>query len=395
MNLPEEDTKVKHSSNKASVLMFLALFVVVIVLALFVYLKSQNIDLSEISLKELITNPAAVNTLDMGENSFELKYDAREHPVYTLYGEYIIQCSKDSVKGLNKNGEEQWSIPVSVANPLVKISGNSMLVADIGGKGIYVINGKAVKWSKKLDNSIINADISDNGYVSVVHEAKGYKGAVTVFNLQGGEYFTRYIGENFTLMARVSPSGKSVVIDSVDASGVTTGTVLEFTDTFGKPLAKVTKQDMLIPVLWYLEDDSVVTGSNNAITCFDRNGRQKWEQQFSKVFSANVVLDKYIAAAVGENDKKGSEGKINVELVDSNGKFTPIYGLNDEVRDIQAYSNIIAVNTGNDVYFINTRGKLIRKYSSKTDIVKVCFFNKQEAAVVTKGTVTVIKIGGI
>ena len=83
-----------------------------------------------------------------------------------------------------------------------------------------------------------------------------------------------------------------------------------------------------------------------------------------------------------------------IVLLNVKGEKVSQYQLEGTVINIETYSDNIAVNTGREVYFINTKGNLIGKYSSKTDIIGVNFFNKQEAEIVTKGSIVVTNVKG-
>jgi hypothetical protein len=195
VNEPLEKQSLEKPIRKSSIIMFLLLFFAIIFAAFFVYAKSQNIDLKKLSIKELIDNKLLFGIGQPQIKKYgEIKYDTKEYNVFSVYKELIIKCTRNKIQAIDKNGDEVWTIPVSMNAPIIKTSENELLVADIGGRDIYVIAGKEVKWNTKTDNNIINADISKTGYVTVVKEEKRTRGAVTVYNLQGNEFFTKGIG---------------------------------------------------------------------------------------------------------------------------------------------------------------------------------------------------------
>lgn len=378
--------------------MFLLLVITILGVALFVYLKSQDIDLKNISIRDLMENNLLIQGREaVGKKTFEMKYDTKDHTALSVYNNSVIICTGDSVKSFSDEGTEQWSIPVTINNPLLKTAGPYLLVADMGGKDIYVISGRGIKWSKKLDSNIINADISECGYVSVVQEAKGYKAAVTAFNLQGSPFFTRTIAENYIISARVSPSGKQVLINGVDASGIKAGASLEFTDILGTPLAgKIPKEDVIFSSAWYLDNDYVLAISDSLVLCLDKNRNEKWKQDFAgrKVYSSGVAQGKYAVVAVSGRDKPGVfDGNASeLKIFNANGQQGAVCPIDADVENIGICSDMIAVNTGREVYFINTKGKLIGKYASKIDIIEASFLSRKSAAIITKGSVVVYKM---
>jgi hypothetical protein len=397
VNEPSENQSREAPIRKSGIIMFLLLFFVVIFAAFFVYVKSQNIDLKDVNIKELIANIISPGSGQTQVKKYaEIKYDSNEYAVFGVYKDLIIKCMKNKIQGIDKNGDEVWSIPVTMNEPVMKTSENDLLVADIGGRDIYVINGKEIKWSTKTDNNIINADISKTGYVTVVKEEKRTRGAVTVYNLQGNEFFTKGIGESFVLMAKVSPSGKQVFINSIDTSGVKADTILEVTDILGKSVSanKIAEEGTIYTSMWYLNNDSLITAGDDSMVCFDKSGKESWNTKklfpSIKVFSSTVSLDKYPVLAFGSSNSNAAQ----VVLMNQKGDKVSQYQMQGEVVNISTFSDLLAVNAGREVDFINTKGSLIGKYSSKSDIIGVNFFSKQEAEIVTKGSVVVTNVKG-
>jgi len=126
---------------------------------------------------------------------------------------------------LNRNGEEEWIYTVSLNLPYFKSAGEYLLVAGLESKDIYVLPARR-KVGKKLDYSIINANINSAGYVTVLHKAERDKSAVSVYNKQGVFLFTKILGETYAISSEVSPSGREVLINCVDISGLSINTGL-------------------------------------------------------------------------------------------------------------------------------------------------------------------------
>ncbi|MDP4092376.1 MAG: DUF5711 family protein [Bacillota bacterium] len=395
MNLPEKNTSKGQASKKINILFFVILCLVIAGITFFAYARSQNIDIGSINILDIFRSGFSQKEDVSGKETSEFQYDTKSHPVFSLSNDTIIECTKDSVKGLGKKGDELWSIPISMSNPMLKVSDYGILVADVGGKDVSVISGRNVKWEKTLNDNIINADINDQGYVTVVHEAKGYKGAVTAYNPQGGEIFTRFINETHVLSSKVSPSGNQVVISSVDTSGISTDMNFEITDKLGKPIKKMVKKDSMLPYLTYMGNNNIIAAGDSHIVAYDKNGSEKWDLNFNdgSVYNVAVAQGKYIVAAVTGGDKSGILlNDTGIKIINSDGKQAAEYKLNSEVKNIRAYSSMTAVNTGRDVYFITTSGKLAGTYTSQNEITGVQFFSKNEVMIITKVGIDIVSI---
>jgi len=144
-----------------------------------------------------------------------LRYEDSLNSEFGAYKGYIVRCTKNGLEYLNRNGEEEW-IYCFFELPYFKSAGEYLLVAGLESKDIYVFAGKEKKWEKKLDYSIINANINSAGYVTVLHKAERDKSAVSVYNKQGVFLFTKILGETYAISSEVSPSGREVLINCVD-----------------------------------------------------------------------------------------------------------------------------------------------------------------------------------
>jgi len=363
---------------------------------------SKGIDIAEVSVKKVFSGLIGSQIKsDEDTKPIVIEYDVTSHPVFCTYDNALIKCTGDHVKGLDKNGKEVWSVPVNITNPLLKTNGIELLVTGIGSKEIYVIKGKSIKWSAKFEDNILNAHISDDGYVTVVSEAKGYRGQVRVFDPSGIEMFKRFVAENFVINAEVSPSGNQFLINCIDASGIEAVSYIDFFNVKEimsgqkQPVAgmKLNEKD-IFPFIWQLDDDSFFTVGCSTVIYVDKERNKKWTNQYGKIYSSAVTQDKYLALAAVELGKRNaSDSKISI--LNKQGKETTSYQVKDEVKNIQVYVDIIAVNTGREVHFINVKGDLAGKYSFKSDVLNVYFLNRFQAVVVTNNSVEIITLPGI
>lgn len=390
---------------KASIITFILLLIAIVSLSYYVYSKSNNEDLKNINIKEWVLKIFSKNEINTNESkavmveasdegrSLNIGYDLSQYTAFCAYKDLIIKCIPDSIIAINSKGFEEWSKNIDVDKPLVKTNGTSILVADVDGKMIYVFNGSSLKWEKKIEDKIINADISPQGYVTIVHEANGYKGAVSAFDPHGIEMFSRFIASNFVLSSKMAPSGKDFLINEVDISGTEAISYIEFFNSFEKPTAGI-KMDEIMPYVNYMGDGSVLATGTSKIIHIDKAVKEKWEKEYTKIYSSIICEGKYIVIAADNLDKPSTAGFGNaiINIFNQQGEIISEYIVDDEVKNLEAIGDIIAVNSGREVHFINTRGKLIKKSGFKADVLQVHFFSEDEALVVTRNSVLRIKI---
>src|SRR5690349_20959988 len=139
---PDGNTNFQPDGKKTGAAITLLLFLVVFSVAFYAYLKSQNVNIDSINLKQIITGGIKNNQVRTVREAYEIPYDIKERPVFGVYKDNIVKCSVDGIKLFDKKGTEVWTEGVSLNKPVVKTNGTDLLVADIGGMDIYVINGQ-------------------------------------------------------------------------------------------------------------------------------------------------------------------------------------------------------------------------------------------------------------
>lgn len=396
MGIKENTSRQEGPGTGIKIIVFLVLLLIVAGTAGVAYLNSQDVDLKSISLKDLVDRNFISRNNKYELSAVEYEYDANLNTVFGTHKGYIVKCSRDSIMYIDSNGNEQWTYPVSLNNPVLKTAGSYSLVADYGAKSIMVFNGKEMKWEKELDNNIINADINAKGYVSVVHGEERSRGAVSAYNRQGMKCFTIGKAENFIMSSKVSTSAKSVFINSIDTSGITTNTVLEFADLNGKMIGdKVVKENAIFASLSFMENDNLLAVGDSMFMILDKNFKEKLSQTVNgKIFSSCVADGKYAVVAANPEETTGifESGSSGIWVYDSSGKRISEYNLKGEVRNLAAREDIIAVNSGNKLRFIDLKGELLAEYNPKQDIKEVFFISRREVLVIYKDKFSVLKM---
>ncbi|HOQ00304.1 MAG TPA: DUF5711 family protein [Acetivibrio clariflavus] len=396
MGITENGTRQEGPGKVVKIIVFLLLLLIISATAAVAYLKSLDVDLKSVSIKDLIEKTFLNRNTRYELVLSEFDYDANLNTVFGTHKGYIVKCSKDSLIYIDSNGNEQWTYPLSLKNPVLKTAGSYLLIADYGSKNILTFSGKEMRWEKELDNNIINADINAKGYVAVVHEEERSRGAVSVFNRQGMKCFTIGKAENFILSSKVSSSAKTVFINSIDTSGISTDTILEFSDLSGNISdTKIEKEDTVFPSLWFMDNDSLLVVGDSMFMILDKDFTEKFQHTVKgKIFSSCIADGKYAVIAANPEESTGifENGSSGIWIYNDNGEKISEYNLKGEVRNIASWEDIIAVNSGNKLRIIDLNGDLLAEYSSKDDIKEVFFINRREVLAVCKDKFLVLRM---
>jgi hypothetical protein len=369
---------------------------IVFVVAFFSYFANKNIDISKMTMPEFFNalkygNIVETNTEVVGE----MYFDSGSNISYAIYRDYILEASKYGLKFIDKKFKEHHFESFTMNRPVVKTEGMHIAVADIGGKNICVFNGSTKVWDKTLDNNILSIDISNNGYILVVHEEKRYKSAVTMFNVKGDEVFTLGKAENYIVMAKISPGGDKFVLNELNASNIKIKSILEFADINGRfDENQISLENTIITNIGYLANGYFAALGDTGLKIFDKDRVQKKDFQINaKLFGGCVLDGQYVAVASSEEENQGiyNNSKTRVNIYDDSN----IYGtfvLEQQIKNISGGKKIIGLNTGRSAYYINLKGKYLGRFDSKQEVVDMGFFDDSNVMVVGKSMLQIIKL---
>lgn len=80
-----------------------------------------------------------------------------------------------------------------------------------------------------------------------------------------------------------------------------------------------------------------------------------------------------------------------VNIVNSNNKSIKEYVVNDVTKEIYTYENVIALNLGSEIEFINTDGWLIKRYIARQEITNMVVSNSI-AAIIYRDKLEIINL---
>ena len=92
-------------------------------------------------------------------------------PFHALQGQHR-EVSRSGILLLDKTGAIVRSESIGFDDPIARQTDRGFS-SSMPVRRKYVMDGDSIRWQDRTDTAILNADISDDGYVTVVTEAKG------------------------------------------------------------------------------------------------------------------------------------------------------------------------------------------------------------------------------
>jgi len=306
-----------------------------------------------------------------------LAYEDSEN-IYA-YNNKIVLLVKNNLYTYNQYGKEESNLEINISNPIFASNNRFLAVAEKKGKKIYSVSGNNIVWQKELNGNISKVHVNRNGYISVVVLDTSYKNIIITFDETGKELFTTYLPSTNVIDVEISNDNKYLAFAEIDTSGTMIESKVRIikienaktdaTNSFdfiyeaekGKLITNIKYQDKNSLVCMY--DDSIELINNKEASIITN---------FEDTDTSYVTIDLYgYAAKVYEKSTGIFTADTQVNFVNINSKKENIYTAKGACKDIYSYDNIIAMNMGSEVHFINTNGWLDKKYISTQEIKDV------------------------
>jgi len=289
---------------------------------------------------------------------------------YVAYEDGIIRYGRDGVTAVDVKGNSIWSGSYDMANPKVDTCGASAVVADIGGKSLYVYRGEGTGTEFSVDYPIVQAHISGQGIIAVQMEESS-SDTIAIYNPfdKAGKLLAEIptnVEDGYPVSFDLSPDGSSVVASYLC---VTTGApqsrvaFYNFTEVGKNANCLVgahNYNETLISEIQFMDDSTVCLFSEKGF-CLWKNMRQPeavCEREFAEEIRSAFLDGGHVGVLL-----KNDNGMNNMKLYNTDGKETASITLDMEYTYVQIRKDEILLYSINQCAVYRTNG--IQKFNKK------------------------------
>ena len=215
--MKDQTTKQASASQKPNILVRLLALLVTAALALgaltlVVYRDQFNLDAVKrwLALRSVETDAsgAAAPFTHAGGDSISFAY---------LKGG-ILQCSAAGAHYYSFSGDQYAEEVTPLSQPVLSASSSAGVVYDAGGESLFLFQDGQEAFSLDVDGTLLSARVNDSGWLAVTAQQSGYKGSVTVYNVNSTsrkEIIQLNFSSVFVADAAVSPDSKTVAVITI------------------------------------------------------------------------------------------------------------------------------------------------------------------------------------
>ena len=374
--MDKEEEKIIRELNIRKIVMIIIIGIIAVaVIGIFsLYIAEEDfrkwVDIS-ILRKDVTSENVATIDLNVDKNN----------QIY-CYNKYICILNEKNLKLYNQTGENITDISVDINTAIFSSNDKYLAIAEKNGQEFCVITDKTYSWRQKVDGEILQVNINKNGYVALITTDTTYKSIITVYDQDGKQVMRNFLGSSRVTDITISNDNKFVAYAELDTSGTLIKSSVKII-SIEKAQAKsedfiVYEKEadiskMIIKVQ-YQEKNNLICVYDDYINIIKDYKESEMLKNTDEITFVSGNLNNGIAY-IKEKRNGIFDYSSTLEIINSSNNQEYTYSFDEIAKEMYTYGNIIGVNIGTEIYFVNTNGMLIKKYTSNQEITNVVMSN--------------------
>lgn len=364
---PKRTTK---KVNKKKLAIIITVIVIAVILLVTAIVYTYNEPFRDFMDKYVLRK----NITDENVPIIEIDYDSNTNVI--PYGKYICILAENNLQLYNSSGKKEQEVKVEINNPIYNTNGKYLAIGEKNSQKLYLISGSNIVWEKDVDGNLLKVNVNKNGYVSTIVSGTTYKSVITTYNSKGSELFKSYLSSTIAVDSCISPDNKYLAYAEVNTSGTVIKSnikiisVEEAREKNTEPeFTYNADQNSLVLRIKYQDKNRLICMYDNSIHMIESNVDVKLMDlsEESKVTFGDCELTNFVYRTVEQSTGPFSADTI-VQMLNISNQKENTYTVDGVAKSVTSHDNIIAVNLGSEVEFINTSGFLVKRYTSSQEI---------------------------
>ena len=380
--------------NKKKIIIAIIIAIIVIALITITILYINKKEVRTWIDKNIFQKEKTQNNLP----SIEIEEDNNSN-IYA-FNKNIGILNKNNFSIYDNTGKKEKELTIEISKPIFNNNNRYTVIAEEKGQKLYLIADKDILWEREIEGNISQITVNKNGYVAVTIVDTVYKTVVELFDSQGTSLFKTIISSTRVVSTSISDDNKYLAIAQVDTSGTMIQSNIKVmsiddaknnTDNTIKKEYKGENND-LITNIKYQEKNKLLCMYTDKITEIKTDETVETIQEFKdkKISFASIELSN-ASITIEEKSSGLFTADSVVNIINSDNKSTSLYTAELVTKEIYTTGNIIALNLGAEVEFINTSGWLVKRYTAEQEITSIVISNSI-AGIVSRDKIEIINL---
>ncbi|MCI8411522.1 MAG: hypothetical protein HFJ40_03625 [Clostridia bacterium] len=327
--------------------------------------------------------------------------DLKESQTFNIYAfnKYIGILNKNKFSIYGNTGNEEKEIEVQISNPLFDSANRFLAIAESKGQKLYLITDKDISWEANIEGNISQVHVNKNGYVAVVIVDTSYKTVIAMYSPEGKELFKTYLSSTRAADVAISNDNKHLAIAEVDTSGTVIQSnikIISIEKASSDPTNSLentykSENDKLIVDVKYHDKNKLVCMYTDSIHVIENEKDNVIiDNQKKKVIFQSIELSNSVCSIEEKSSGLFTADSL-VSIINIDNKNTKEYIADSVTKEIYTYGDIIALNLGTEVEFINTSGWLVKRYVANQEITNIAVSDNM-AGIIYRDKIEIINL---
>ena len=383
----------KRKINKKKIVSIILITIVVVFSIVVIGLYASN----EQARDWIDKNIFRKEVLQDNVTTIDLKEDQNAN-IYA-FNRYIGILNKTKFSIYGNTGNEEKTLEIQISSPIFDSANRFLAIAENKGQRFYLITDKEISWEATVEGNIAQIYVNKNGYVAAVITDTVNKTVIKIYNPQGKELFNTYLSSTRAVDVSISNDNKYLAIAEVDTSGTIIQSnikIISVEKASTDPTNSLEKTyqgegNRLITNVEYQDKNKLICMYTDSIHMIDEGEDTTLiDSQDRKVIFQSVELKNH-ACLVEEKSSGLFTADSLVNIVNVENKNIKEYTANSVAKEIYTYEDIIALNLGTEVEFINSDGWLVKRYIANQEITNIAM-SDNIAGVIYRDKIEIINL---
>lgn len=350
-----ESRKKRYRRNR--VIIFTSLLVLIVIIGAIYLIKLFNRTYQDYEVMDRVTNTEE----NLGG--------------YLEYKGAVIRYSKDGALAVDNKGNLLWNGSYEMADPVADTCGDYAVIADRGGKQLYIFNKKGLAGNLTMNYPIIKAEVARQGVVAVLM-IEGDTSHVELYSKEGdllGEKVTNIPKDGYPMDISLSDDGEKVAATylSINRGEIRNNILFLNYGEVGKNFTDRTAgaqiyNDVIVPRITFLDNDTICAFTEAGLIIFTM-------EEIAELAKEETVEGKIKSIVHNENYaglvlKEDGENAAKLLLYDLKGKRVLEMKTDFDYKSIYLSGDEIILFNDLSCVIYKTDGKEKFRYTFTTNI---------------------------
>lgn len=297
--------------------------------------------------------------------------------------EYTLEKHKDGFVTYNgkelisydTNMEQKWVVALEEDDAEVSVIDDYILLTSKETGRINLILDGEVSEKIICEKKLRVATVNENGYICALSSDKGYKGQCIVYGKNGKLLAEYSFGDRYILSAFLMKDNRTLVMNVIeDTEGGYSGKIL-YSDINSGEVRKEIVSETIYSYM-NIHKNKVFVSDDKNLYCYDKNGNEKWVYSYDSKEPFYIGFSKgYITIAAKTRDSfRGNE----IFTLNLSGRLKGVFESESQITAIDTSEGYSAAIINDELYVINSRGKVVAVSEADNEAEEIKLFKKSE-----------------